>query len=162
MVALGGSIVAQGPNGKRTVLVDDFVSGPFTTVLAHDEIAIEATIPRATGTRAGGYLKLERRVGDFATAGVALALDMSGSTVNAAGIGLTGVGARTINAEEAAAALVGSSLDPDSIDNAARLAAEVAQPRSDHRGSADYKRHIVATFVRRLAEDARRAEMQVV
>jgi len=161
MVALGGSIVAQGPSGKRSVEVKDFVAGPFQTVLAHNEIAIHAAIPQATGTRAGGYLKLERRVGDFATAGVALALDMSGSTVNNAGIGLTGVGAQTINAHEAAAALVGSSLEADAVENAARLAAEAANPRSDHRGSADYKRHIIATFVKRLVANVQRAEAQV-
>jgi len=161
MVALGGSIVAQGPNGKRTIEVKDFVNGPFQTVLDYNEIAIQAAIPAVKGTRAGGYLKLERRVGDFATAGVALALDMSGSTVSNAGIGLTGVGAQTINAHEAAAALVGSSLEADAVENAARLAAEAANPRSDHRGSADYKRHIIATFVKRIAANVQRAEMQV-
>ncbi|MGI9608101.1 MAG: FAD binding domain-containing protein [Acidimicrobiales bacterium] len=161
MIALDGSIVAQGPNGKRAIQVKDFVAGPFQTVLAHDEIAIEAAIPAAKGARAGGYLKLERRVGDFATAGVALALDMSGPTVNNAGIGLTGVGAQTIDAHEAAAALVGSSLEPEAVANAARLAAEAAQPRSDHRGSASYKRHIISTFVTRLAANVQRAETQV-
>ncbi len=161
MVALGGSIISQGPNGKRTTVVSDFVAGPFQTVLARNEIAIEAVIPAAKGTRAGGYLKLERRVGDFATAGVALALDMSGSTVNDAGIGLTGVGAQTINASEAAAALIGSTLDNDAVENAARLAAETANPRSDHRGSADYKRHVIATFVKRIIANVQHAEMQV-
>jgi len=161
MVALGGSIVAQGPGGMRTVQVKDFVSGPFQTVLAHNEIAVHAVIPPAQGTRAGGYLKLERRVGDFATAGVALALDMSGSTVRNAGIGLTGVGSQTIDASEAAAALVGSGLEPEAVETAARLAAEAASPRSDHRGSADYKRHIIATFVKRLAAKAQQEEMQV-
>lgn len=150
MVALEGSIVAQGPDGQRTIPVTNFVSGPFQTVLAPNEIAIEAVIPAASGKRAGGYLKLERRVGDFATAGVAIALEMNGSQVTKAGIGLTGVGASTLNASAAAAALVGTSLDQDAVDRAAALAAETSQPKSDHRGSADYKRHIVATFVKRI------------
>ena len=161
MVALDGSIVAQGPNGKRSVMVKDFVSGPFQTVLAHDEIAIEATIPAAKGTRTGGYLKLERRVGDFATAGVAVALDMSGGTVNQAGIGLTGVGSSTIHATEAAQALVGSKLEPEAVEKAAELAAAASSPRSDHRGSADYKRHIISTFVSRIIANVQRSEMQV-
>lgn len=159
MVALGGSVMAQGPNGKRAVLVDEFVSGPFTTVLAPNELAIEAIVPPAKGTRAGGYLKLERRVGDFATAGAAVALDMSGSTVNNAGIGLTGVGARTINASEAAQMLIGSSLEPDVVSAAAQAAADASNPRSDHRGSADYKRHIIATFVERIIANVQRSEM---
>ena len=161
MVALDGSITAMGSNGRRSVPVKQFVTGPFQTVLSRDEIAIEAVIPPAIGTRAGGYLKLERRVGDFATAGVAIALEMSGGKVVKAGIGLTGVGAQTIDAADAAAALVGSSLEPDAIDNAARLAAEVSKPRSDHRGSADYKRHVVSTFVSRILANVQRAELQV-
>jgi carbon-monoxide dehydrogenase medium subunit len=154
MVALGGSVVAQGPNGKRTVAVNDLVSGPFQTVLAPDEIAIEAHVPAPKGTARGGYLKLERRVGDFATASVAVALDMQGDTVQRAGIGLAAVGAQTILAEEAAAAVTGGPLTEASIAEAADLAAAASSPRSDHRGSADYKRHIVHTFVSRLLTKA--------
>ncbi len=160
MIALDGSIVAQGPGGKRAVNVKQFVSGPFQTVLAHNEIAIEAVIPAAKGTRRGGYLKLERRVGDFATAGVAVALDMSGDVVNNAGIGLTGVGSSTIDASEAAQVLVGSRLEADVVEQAAQLASAASSPRSDHRGSADYKRHIIATFVSRIIANVQRAEMQ--
>ena len=161
MVALDGSIVAQGPDGRRSIPINEFVAGPFQTVLAPDEIAVEAVIPRADGTRAGGYLKLERRVGDFATAGVAISLEMSGDRVNKAGIGLTGVGAATINASDAAAALVGSTLDADAVDAAARLASGAAQPRSDHRGSATYKRHVIETFVRRILAQIQRSEQKV-
>ena len=161
LVALDGSIVAFGPNGRRTIPVDDFVAGPFQTVLAPDEIAVEAVIGAASGSRKGGYLKLERRVGDFATVGVAVALEMSGSTVTKAGIGLTGVGSATINAREAADAIVGSSLGADEIAVAADAAAAASSPRSDHRGSTDYKRHVVATFVRRLLAQHQPAKAEV-
>ena len=150
LTALGGSVVAQGPAGKRTIPLDGFVTGPFENLLAPDEIAVEALIPPAQGKRAGGYLKLERRVGDFATVGVAVALEMSGDTVTRAGIGLTGVGGSTIAATEAAAALAGQPLAAGVIERAADLAAAAARPRTDHRGSADYKRHMVRTFVVRL------------
>ncbi len=158
MVSLDGAIVAQGPDGQRSIPVDGLIDGPFQTVLAPDEIAVEAVVPAARGTRAGGYLKLERRVGDFATVGVAVSVEVSGGSVARAGIGLTGVGPATINASGAAAALVGSALDADAVDAAAQLAAEAAQPRSDHRGSADYKRHVVATFVRRIGAHIQRSE----
>jgi carbon-monoxide dehydrogenase medium subunit len=148
--ALGGSVVARGPGGLRAIPMADFVTGPFQNVLDPDEIAVEAVIPAATGTRSGGYLKLERRVGDFATVGVAVALEMSGETVTRAGIGLTGVGGATIEATEAAAALTGRPLNAESIAQAADLAAQAARPRTDHRGSAEYKRHMVRTFVVRL------------
>ena len=161
MTALGGHVVAQGTKGKRNIPVAQFVSGPFQNVLAYDEIAIEAVVPAPKGTPAGGYLKLERRVGDFATAGVAIAIETSGELVTRAGIALTGVGGSTIEATEAGRALVGSALSMASIERAADLAAEAARPRTDHRGSAEYKRHIVRTFVvrilTRVSESAERA-----
>jgi aerobic carbon-monoxide dehydrogenase medium subunit len=150
VTALGGSIVAQGPNGRRTIPVAEFVTGPFQNVLAYDELAVEAVIPAAKGTVTGGYLKLERRVGDFATAGVAVALELSGGTVSRAGIALTGVGSSTISATEAAQALAGKPLSAETIAGAAELAAAAARPKTDHRGTAAYKRHIIATFVERI------------
>ena len=150
VVALGGSVVAQGPGGRRAIPIADFVTGPFQNVLEPDEIAVEAVIPAAKGARAGGYLKLERRVGDFATVGVAVAVETSGERVTRAGIALTGVGGSTIDASAAADALVGGPLTAESIGRAADLAAEAARPRTDQRGSAEYKRHMVRTFVTRI------------
>jgi aerobic carbon-monoxide dehydrogenase medium subunit len=150
VTALGGSVVAQGPSGRRSIPLAAFVTGPFENVLEPDEIAVEAVIPAAQGTRSGGYLKLERRVGDFATVGVAIAVETKGDTVTRAGIGLTGVGGSTIAATEAAQALTGQPLTAESIGRAADLAAAAARPRTDHRGSADYKRHMVRTFVVRI------------
>ena len=150
LMALGGSVVAQGPHGRRSIPVADFVKGPFQNMLAFDEIAIEAIVPAPKGIPNGGYLKLERRVGDFATAGVAVAVESSQGLIIRAGIGLTGVGGSTINATAAAQSLVGAPLTAGSIAHAADLAAQAAQPRSDHRGSASYKRQIVKTFVVRI------------
>jgi len=150
VLALGGSVIAQGPGGRRAILLADFVTGPFQNVLEPDEIAVEAVIPAAKGVRSGGYLKLERRVGDFATVGVAVAVETSGETVTRAGIALTGVGGSTIGATAAADALVGQPLSAQTIGQAAAAAAAAARPRIDHRGSAEYKRHMVATFVERI------------
>jgi aerobic carbon-monoxide dehydrogenase medium subunit len=150
VLALGGAVVAQGPRGKRIIAMEDFVTGPFQNVLEPDEIAVEATIPRPSGQRSGGYLKLERRVGDFATVGVAVAIETSGGAVTRAGIALTGVGGSTIGASAAAEALMGQPLSGEKIELAARLAGDAAHPRTDHRGSAEYKRHMVRTFVTRL------------
>ena len=154
VMALGGSVVAQGPAGRRSIPMTDFVTGPFQTVLEPDEIAIEAVIPAAQGVRSGGYLKLERRVGDFATVGVAVAVETADSVVTRAGIALTGVGGSTIAATEAGAALTGRPITAESIGEAAQLAAAAARPRTDHRGSAEYKRHMVATFVERILSRA--------
>jgi carbon-monoxide dehydrogenase medium subunit len=150
MIALNGHLVVQGPKGKRTIAMKDFVLGPYATALNFNEIAIEAVIPAPKGVARGGYLKLERRVGDFATASVAVALDMSGDTVLGAGFALAGVGGKTIDANEAASALIGQKLTDATIAKAAALVAAKAEPRTDHRGSAEYKRHIIETFVKRI------------
>lgn len=150
MTAMGGHIVAQGPNGTREIAMKDFVIGPFQNTLAFNEIAIEAVIPAPKGVRVGNYLKLERRVGDFATASVAVSLEMNGETVVAAGIALASVGGRTIDASEAAQSLVGKKITPELIADVAAAVAATAEPRTDHRGSSDYKRQIVKTFVSRI------------
>jgi carbon-monoxide dehydrogenase medium subunit len=161
MCSLGGSVVAQGPNGRRTIPVTSFIDGPFQNVLQYDELAVEAVVPAPVGARAGSYLKLERRVGDFATVGVAVSLEFSDDQVARAGIGLTGVGASTINASEAAQELVGTDLNAGTIERAADLAAQASRPRSDHRGSEAYKRHIVATFVTRILSNLQLTTQEV-
>jgi carbon-monoxide dehydrogenase medium subunit len=155
VLALGGSVIAHGPAGRRAIPMAGFVTGPFQNTLGPAEIALEAVVPAAAGTRSGGYLKLERRVGDFATVGVAVALESGDDgVVRTAGIALTGVGGSTIAATEAAAVLTGQPLTAETIAAAARLAAAAAQPRTDHRGSAAYKKHMVSTFVQRLLSRA--------
>lgn len=160
MLAQDGYVVAQGPNGRRRIEMRDFVLGPFVTALAYNEIAVEAVIPGANGTPRGGYLKLERRVGDFATASVAVSLDMDGDVIRNAGCALAGVGGRTIDANDAISCLVGKTLTEDSIDQASDAVAGVAEPRTDHRGSDAYKRHIVQTFVKRILSNLARSEQK--
>src|SRR5450631_3881998 len=88
VLALGGTIMTHGPAARRTIPAAEFALGPFENALAHDEIAVEAVIPAPRGAPAGGYLKLERRVGDFATVGVAVAIETDGGPVTRAGIAL--------------------------------------------------------------------------
>lgn len=150
MMALDASVVVHSNRGRRTIAIRDMVRGPFQNTLDIDEIAIEAVVPAPRGVASGGYLKLERRVGDFATAGVAVAIDRTGSNVVRAGIGLTGVGGSTIAADDAAELLVGKQLSPELIGETADLAAAAADPHTDHRGSSEYKRNLVRVFTRRL------------
>lgn len=150
MMALDASVVAYSPRGRRTIPMRELVRGPFQNTLTYDEVAVEAVVPAPQGVPAGGYLKLERRVGDFATAGVAVAIDRVGDRVVKAGIGLTGVGGSTISADDAADVLTGGPLTAEAIGEAAELAAGAAQPHSDHRGSADYKRQLIRVFTGRL------------
>jgi carbon-monoxide dehydrogenase medium subunit len=158
LLAMGGEIIALNADGKeRAIPASQFVVGPFQNALAQGEIAVRARIPAARGTRSGTYLKLERRVGDFATVGLAVALESSGSTINRAGIALTGVGPNNIQCTAAEQSLAGKTLNASSIEQAARLAAEAAQPKTDVRGSAEYKRHVVYTFVTRALSNQQAA-----
>jgi carbon-monoxide dehydrogenase medium subunit len=154
MLALGGEVVAVSTGGERRIPVADFLLGPFQTSLRPDEFAIEARVPAPSGQPFGVYHKLERKVGDFATVGVAVYLDRSGSAVTRAGIGLTGVGATNIKCRPAEEVLERGGVNDATIGEAAQLAAEVARPQTDHRGSADYKRHLVRTFVTRALQTA--------
>jgi aerobic carbon-monoxide dehydrogenase medium subunit len=159
MLAMRAEITAQSSSGTRTIPIDEFFQGPFTTVLEPTEILKEVRVPDA-GTRAGGtYLKLERKVGDFATVGVAVHVAFSNGSVDKAGIALTGVGPMNLRAEGAEQALAGSALDDQAIGEAARLAAEAAQARTDLRGTEEYKRNVVRVFtergLRKAAEVAR-------
>jgi aerobic carbon-monoxide dehydrogenase medium subunit len=140
-------VVSSGE--ARTIPLTELFQGPFTTSLQPNEIARAVQVPDP-GARAGGtYLKLERRIGDFATVGVAVHLSLDNGTVGRAGIALTGVGPSNLRAEAAEESLAGAELNEDTIQEAARLAAEAAQPRTDNRGSADYKRSVVRVFTER-------------
>jgi aerobic carbon-monoxide dehydrogenase medium subunit len=147
MLAYGARLVATGPDGQRIIGIDNFFEGPFESNLAHDEILTEIRIPALQSRSAGAYLKMERRVGDFATAAVAvqIQLDQEG-VVSQAGIGLTNVGLTPIRAKSAEQYLVGKRLSEESIHQAAHLAGDEAQPQSDTRGSEEYKRSLVRTL----------------
>ncbi|MBI4261568.1 MAG: xanthine dehydrogenase family protein subunit M [Actinobacteria bacterium] len=149
MLALGASVVLRGPRGEREVPVGEFLVDTFTTTLEPDEILTEVRVPAPAERSGGAYLKLERKVGDFATVGVAVHLDLSDGAVGRAGIALTAVGSRNIPASEAEGSLAGAEPTDEAFAEAARMAAAAAEPTSDVRGSAEYKRHIVEVFVRR-------------
>jgi aerobic carbon-monoxide dehydrogenase medium subunit len=159
MLAMRAEITVRGPNGTRTIPIDEFFEGPFTTALEPTEILTGVRIPDP-GARAGGtYLKLERKVGDYATVGLAVHISFSNGSVGGAGIALTGVGPKNLRAEAAEQVLAGRALDDEAISEAARLAAEAAEPRTDIRGTEEYKRNVVRVFVerglRKAAEVAR-------
>lgn len=150
MLALGSEVVAIGPKGTRTIPLSTFFTGLFTTVLNADEILTELRIPTPPARSGGAYLKVERKVGDFAAAAVAvqITLDASGNIARA-GIGLTNVGQVPIKATRAEKALIGKAADEKTIQEASRIASTEAEPNDDLRGSADYKRSLVRVLTAR-------------
>jgi carbon-monoxide dehydrogenase medium subunit len=160
MLAYGAQVVATGPKGERVIPIESFFIGLYESALAPNEILTEVRIP-ATKPRSGGaYLKLERKVGDFATAAVAIqvVLDEKGKFASV-GIGLTNVGLTAIKATAAENYLKGKDPSDANIRQAAQLAAEASQPVADVRGSEDYKRSLVKTYtVRALRIAVERAK----
>jgi aerobic carbon-monoxide dehydrogenase medium subunit len=159
MLSLGASIVATGPKGERVISVDDFFVTLFATALEQGEILTEIRVPLPPAHSGGAYFKLERKVGDFATAAVAaqLTLDRSG-ICQQVGIGLTNVGPTPIKARKAEDFLRGKKPDEANIRQAAQLASEEAQPSSDLRGPAEYKKGLVKELtVRALSRAVERA-----
>jgi carbon-monoxide dehydrogenase medium subunit len=160
MLALGAQVVATGAKGERVIAIEDFFVSLFTTVLKQDEILTEIRIPLPPAKSGGAYFKIERKVGDFATAAVAvqLTLDASG-TVQNVGIGLTNAGPKPVKAKKAEDFLKGKKLETPVIDQAAQFASDEAQPSSDLRGPAEYKKGLVKELTRRaIAKAAKRAQ----
>ncbi|HXM56097.1 MAG TPA: xanthine dehydrogenase family protein subunit M [Candidatus Dormibacteraeota bacterium] len=149
MLALDAEFVVRSARGERTIPAAGFFDGPYTTVLEPDEILTAIRVPAPAGSSGGAYLKLERKVGDFATAAVAVQVELADGHIERAGIGLTSVGPTNLRATRAEEALSGATPDDAVIDEAARLAAAACEPHSDVRGSADYKRDVVRVFVKR-------------
>jgi carbon-monoxide dehydrogenase medium subunit len=150
MLALGAQIVATGSKGERVIPVENFFVSLFTTALEPGEILTEIRIPVASPRSGGAYLKVERKVGDFATAAVAaqLTLDDKGA-IQKAGIGLTNVGPTPVKARKSEDLLRDKKPEAATIAQAAQLAADDAQPSSDLRGPAEYKKGLVKELATR-------------
>lgn len=151
-VALGAEVVARGPNGERTIAVEDLAVGPFETALEPDEILTEARVPRAP--RGSSYFKVERRAGDYASAALGVALWMNGDEIEEARIGMCSVGSTTLRAREAEEVLQGQSPDGELYRRAAERAAQECDPPDDARGTPEYKRDLVRVLLVRALEQA--------
>jgi carbon-monoxide dehydrogenase medium subunit len=155
MLAYRAQVVATSGNGNRTIPIDAFFQGLFATSLASDEILTEVQIPAPKPRSGGAYMKMERKVGDFATAGVAvqLTLDAAGK-VEYIGIGMTNVGLQALRAKRSEDALIGELPTEHFIERAALFAQQDCDPNADLRGSVEYKRNLVRVLTMRALEKA--------
>ena len=154
MLAYDAEMVAHGPNGARTIAVDDFFTGLFETALTDDEILTEIRIPAPAPGSGGAYVKLERKVGDYAVSAVAVQLAMTGDTVRSARIGLTNVSPTPMRATGAEAELAGKEPSEAVLEAAGAKAAEECDPSPDLRGSVEYKRDLTRVLTKRAIAKA--------
>lgn len=155
MLALEATIVALSPRGEREISIRDFFTGLFSTALQPDEILKEIRVPTPPPLSGGAYLKMERKVGDYATAGVAVQITLDEAGVcQRAGVGLTNVSFIPLKAAKVEDFLKGKPLDAAAIKQASEIAAAESQPMDDIRGSADYKRDLVRVLTARALKQA--------
>jgi aerobic carbon-monoxide dehydrogenase medium subunit len=154
VIAVGAEMVAEGPKGRRSIKVDDFFKGLFTTALAPDEIITEVRVP-SCGPKVGcAYLKFPHPASRFAVVGVAAVLTMDDGKVAKASIGITGAGTKAVRAKGVEAGLTGKALDAATIQAAAEKAPDGVDVQADLQGSEEYKRHLLKVFARRAIEAA--------
>ena len=161
LLATGAEVIAQGPSGQRTIAIGDFVQDFFTSAITDtDEMVTALHIPVPAGPSGGSYQKLERKVGDYATVGVAAHLELAADgTIAVAGVAMTSVAPINRKATGAEAVLVGNAPSAELFAEAGEAAAAESDPRDDVRGSARWKRQVVAAFTRRaLAAAAEQAQ----
>lgn len=151
-IALGSELVVRGPDGERTIAADDMYLGPFETALEPDEIVTEVRVPRATGGSA--YFKVKRRTGDYASAAIGVALDLSDGVIEDVRVGMCGVGNRALRARGAEEVLRGQRPEAELYRRAGERAAEESEPTEDVRGTVEYKRDLVRVLLVRALEKA--------
>jgi carbon-monoxide dehydrogenase medium subunit len=155
MLALRAEVVAFGQKGERVIPIDQFFTGLFATALARDEILTEIRIPVPPNRTGGAYVKLERKVGDYATAAAAAQVTLDGSgAFTQVGLALTTAGPMPLRSTAAEEFLKGRRATDESIADAARRAAEAASPTADRRGSVEYKREMARVLAGRALKKA--------
>jgi len=154
MLAYGAKLIARGAKGSRTIAIDDLFVGLFETSLAPGEILTEIQIPRPGAHTGGAYIKIERKVGDYAVAAVAVQLELAGAAIKTIRIGLTNVSPVPMRAKAAEAALAGKSPSDEVLEAAGAAAAAECDPSADLRGQVDYKRDMVRILIKRAVRRA--------
>jgi carbon-monoxide dehydrogenase medium subunit len=150
MLAIGASVVATSQSGERTIPISEFVVDFFTNSLKPGEMVKEVRVPVPTGANGGDYIKLERKIGDYATVGVATHLELDDQgLISAAGIALTSVHTTNMKAVQAEALLLGQTPTDELFAEAAEAAASGCAPDSDVRGPAEFKRAVVREYTKR-------------
>ncbi len=155
MIALRASVIAEGPNGRRSIPIDDFFHGFYMTALEPSEIVVEIQVPKFKKGCGSAYYKVERKVGDYAASGAAVYVELDNKgTCQQIGIGLTNLSTVPLRLSRAENLLRGKVITEDLIEQAGIIASEDCEPTSDLRGSEAYKRSITNTITKRMIQSA--------
>jgi carbon-monoxide dehydrogenase medium subunit len=152
VVALAGraEVVVRNASGERTIPIDGFLVDSFTTAVADGELATEVRFPTPPDRSAGAYYKIERKVGDFATAAAAVRIDLAADgTIADASVALGAAGPMALRVAAAERALRGAKPSKPAIEAAAEAARAAAQPSEDNRGSVEFKQALAGVLVAR-------------
>lgn len=154
MLAYNAEMIALGPNGTRAIPVDDFFVDLFENALSDNEILTEIRVPTPGANTGGAYIKIERKVGDYAISAVAVQLTMDGDTCTGARVALTNVSPVPMRSQGAEAALIGHVITEDVMEAAGQAAAAECDPSPDLRGSVAYKRDLTRVVTKRAIRKA--------
>jgi carbon-monoxide dehydrogenase medium subunit len=155
LLALDAEAIIAGPSGQRRVPMASFFLGVRRTVLAPGELLLEIVVPAQGAHSGGNYLRhTPRRELDIAVVGVASQVTLTGGKCTTARIALAAVAPVPLRATDAEQALVGQPLTPQQIERAADLASGAARPIDDHRGSIEFRNHLVRVLTRRTLTTA--------
>jgi len=150
MLATGAEVVLKSTQGERVLPITDFCVDMFQTLCRADELVTEVRVKKHSARGGGDYQKLERKVGDYATVGVATSIELDEhGRIASAGIALTSVYAHNLKVTEAEMLLKGKPPSAELFQEAGAIAGAACDPADDHRGSAAYKRHVVGVFTER-------------
>jgi CO/xanthine dehydrogenase FAD-binding subunit len=155
LICFGATVTLRSQSGSRTVPVEELLAGPGQTTAQPGELLIAVDVPAPAAEMGSCYARLEyRRQMEIAVVGATAVVAVAGDGIGAARIAITAVAPTIRRVPEAEAALVGTDGGRAASEAAAGIAAEAAQPISDVRGSADYRRAMTAVIARRAIEAA--------
>jgi carbon-monoxide dehydrogenase medium subunit len=156
LMTLHTDVRCEGAKGGRRVPLPEFIKDAYTTALGHDEVVSEVVVTVPRDGSGGAYLAFKRSAPVYPTASAAVQLTMEGEVCEDVAIALGCVGLTAIRAKDAETALRGQRLTEKTIATAVQAARNTAEPQSDMRGSADYKRTLVGSLVKRAIDIAMR------
>ena len=149
MLALGATLVVTGNGGERTIAADDFFTDVFATAMHPGEILTQVRVPAQGAGSGGAYEKNADPASGYAIVGIAAQLHVSGGTITAARVGMTGLGPKAMRLTGVEAALAGKPATAATVDAAAAHAADGLVFVDDSRGSAAYKTNLATVHAKR-------------